>query len=117
MTQRSDRRRLRRGCQRLYSLVRPVTEGAGGSGPHLFLLEAPSRARRRPENLQTAIGAKGDEDVWLELAFYPGGTGRRRTLNRLWADPRIARLARNVERLNLRRRRAWSLATGTAQLE
>lgn len=115
VTRRSDRPRVRSGSKRLYSLARRATQSAGGSGPHLFLLERRPRPRRRPENLRSAIGARTDEDVWLELTFYPSAKSRRRILRALWANSQVARLAGAVESLNLTRKRAWTLATGASQ--
>lgn len=96
-------------------MVRPLTRSDGGFGPHLFLLEAKPRPRRRPENLREAIGARPNEDVWLELTFYPSLEGGKLTLHKLWESPRVARLAEKVEGLNLRRKRTWTLATGELQ--
>lgn len=96
-------------------MVRPLTRREGGSGPHLFLLEARPRARRWPENLRRSIGARSDEDVWLELTFYASAKRRKRTLAKAWAIPEVAALAKKVEGLTERRKRAWTLATGDLQ--
>lgn len=115
VTERSRRNRVRGGCIRLYSVVRPLTRSDGGFGPHLFLLEAKPRPRRRPENLREAIGARPNEDVWLELTFYPSPERGKQTLRKLRQLPRVAQLAEKVEGLNLRRKRMWTLAAGELQ--
>lgn len=114
---RARRSELRHRCGDLYRSVRPITQRRGGLGPILFLLEGRPRRRRIPQNLRPVLGAKPDEDLWLELAFYPGTPAMRATLRRLWKSPLIAGLARQVEDLNRKRVRSWTLATGQAAVD
>ena len=62
------------------------------------------------------MGARPDEDVWLELTFYSSAEQQRRTLAKLWSTPHVAQLAGRAEALNLRRRRSWVLATAKVQV-
>lgn len=115
VTPRSKRAQVRRGTRDLYSVVRPWTEGKGGAGPLLFLLEARPRSRDWPENLRDSLGVRPDEDIWLELAFYPSDSARRRLIRTLWGTARVPQLARRVERLTRRRKGCWTLALGTRE--
>lgn len=115
VTPRSQRAKVRRISRALYRAVRPRTRRRGGSGPHLFLLEPRPRKRDWPANLRAALGAKPDEDLWIELAFYSSAKNRRSTLRELWAIPDVARLAGGVESITRKRPRAWTLALGRLQ--
>ena len=57
---------------------------------------------------------KPDEDLWLELAFYPGTLAMRNILRLVWKSPHVAGLAQQVEGLQRKRDRSWTLAIGDA---
>lgn len=112
---RSQRPQLRRGSRRLYRAVRAPTRQSGGAGPYLYLVESRRRAGDRPQDLAKALGVRAHEDLWLELAFYPSPSARRRLLTNLWKRADVIRLARGVEAQIRTRHRAWTLANGVRQ--
>ena len=115
VTARSDRRRVVAACRDLYGAVRGMTERGGGRGPWLYLVEDRPRRNRRPISLGSAVQARSDEDVWLEVTFYPTSSRQRSILRQLWADSRIRPKAVLAESFNLPRRRSWLLGTGAAR--
>jgi len=115
VTARRNRGRLRRSCRDLYARVRPATARAGGDGPWLYLLSQPTRPLAWPEHLRRALGVRPDEDLWLELAFYPSIRRGRTTIRTLRKDPEIGEKAAAAEGYNLRRRRSWTISNGDSQ--
>lgn len=112
VTARADRRRVVAACRDLYASARALTERHGGRGPWLYLVERSSRRRRRPATLTSAVHARPNEDVWIEVTFYPDPARRRSILRALWADARIRQKAVPAERHNRKRPRSWFLGIG-----
>ncbi len=102
-------------CRDLYASARALTEGRGGHGPWLYLVERSSRRRRRPATVDSAVHARPNEDVWIEVTFYPDPARRRSILRALWADARIRRKAVAAERHNRKRPRSWFLGVATVR--
>ena len=115
VTARLDRGRVRRSCRDLYARVRPTTARAGGDGPWLYLLKTPTRRLTWPEHLRRALGVRPDEDLWLELAFYPSIRRGRSIIRSLRKDPEVRATALTAEGYNIRRRRSWTISNGDAQ--
>ena len=114
VTARRDRGHVRRRCHDLYAQARPTTARAGGDGPWLYLLKKPTRPLVWPEHLRKAMGVRSDEDLWLELAFYPSVRRGRAIIRSLRKDPEVSDKALAAERYNIRRRRSWTIGNGEA---
>jgi hypothetical protein len=95
---RKDRARVRRVVRKLYAVARPVTEEGGGAGPWTYLVDPdpPDPPTRR---LRATLGLRPDEDLWIELAFYPNRLAMRRIIRRIWRSPDFATQATELNDL------------------
>ena len=78
---RKGRDRIRRVLERVYAVARPLTEEGGGVGPWVYLVDRdpPTTPTRR---LRATLDLQPDEDLWIELAFYPDRAAMRISLRR-----------------------------------
>src|SRR5215467_657207 len=67
---RKNRVRVSRILRDLYGVARRVTQNEGGSGPWVFIVD-PDPANPKTARLRIILGLRSEEDLWMELAFYP----------------------------------------------
>ena len=95
---RKDRARIRRVLRSIYAVARPVTGEGGGAGPWVYLVDPdpPATPTRR---LRAALDLRPDEDLWIELAFYPDRAAMRKIIKRIWQSPDFAARATELNGL------------------
>ena len=82
---RRDRRRVSAILTRVYNIARRITEQGGGSGPWTFLVD-PDPPNPHSDRLRRILGLRPDEDLWVELTFYPTKSSMRSIIRRIWSD-------------------------------
>ena len=65
--------------------------------------------------MRQAVGARRDEDLWVELAAYPTRAEGLRLIRRLRKTGKILEKARAAERWNRRRAGSWTVDYATLQ--
>ena len=76
----------------------------------MFRITSPARSARIPAEarLRRALRVGAAEDLWVELAYYPGPRKMRSVLKGLWESPGFRRVAGQAEALNSRRLGSWT---------
>lgn len=112
---RKDRARVRRVLRELYAVARPVTQERGGAGPWVYLVDRdPPEARTR--RLRATLDLQPDEDLWIELAFYPDRAVMRKIIKSIWQRPEFARPAAELDELVSARRVGYEATLALAML-
>lgn len=74
--------------RKVYRIARRITHDGGGFGPWVFLAD-PDPRTTRTVRLRRLLGLKPEEDLWVELAFYPNKTRMRSIIRQIWTHPQI----------------------------
>ena len=113
---RKNRAKMKRVLRRVYSLARPLTRKGGGNGPWVYLVN-PDQVKSRTPRLRTILGVESQEDLWIELAFYPDKVGMRRIIQHIRKQPKFIKIAGGLDGLYSKRKRGYegTLAYGLLQ--
>ena len=111
---RKDRTQVSRILRKLYGVARRLTQDGGGSGPWVFLVD-PDPTNPKTARLRTILGLRPEEDLWLELVFYPNRVRMRNIIQRISKDPQFMASAGALDGLTSRRKAGYEaiLAYGT----
>lgn len=116
VTRRKDRPRSSRILRRTYTVARRITQDGGGSGPWVFLVD-PDPPNPKTRRLRALLALRPDEDLWVELVFYPNRVRARNIIRRIWKDPQFAVHAAALDRLVSRRRPGYNGTLAYASLK
>lgn len=88
----------------------------GGSGPWVFLVD-PDPPNRRTQRLRGILGLRPNEDLWVELAFYPNKGRMKNTIRRIWKQPGFIEAATGLDGFLSKRKPGFdaTLAYGVLQ--
>ena len=75
----------------VYRIARRITLDGGGFGPWVFLADLDPR-KTRTVRLRRLLGLKPEEDLWVELTFYPNKTRMRSIIRQIWKHPQIKKV-------------------------
>lgn len=89
---------MRRITRKVYRIARQVTEDEGGIGPRVFLVEQDPPSPKTPR-LRSIFGLRPQEDLWVELAFYPNKVRMKRIIRKIWKLPQFNALAGTLDSL------------------
>lgn len=112
---RRDRARVSRILRKIYAVARRITHDGEGSGPWVNLVE-PDPANVRTARLRTILGLRPDEDLWVELAFYPSTVRMRRIIKRIWKHPQVMGNAGALDALVCSRKTGYQATIAYAAL-
>ena len=84
---------MRKLLRNVYRIARKITHGGGGFGPWVFLAD-PDPKKTSTVRLRRLLGLKPEEDLWVELAFYPDKTRMRSIIRQIWKHPQIETVMR-----------------------
>ena len=115
VTQRKHRAQHNRLIRKSYEVARRVTASGGGNGPWLFLIDA-DPAKPKTARLRTTLRLKPEEDLWLELVFYPDGASMRKIIRQIWKEPGFTMQASALDPLISRRRTGYQATLAYATL-
>lgn len=115
VTHRKDRTRASRLLRKSYEVARRVTQEGGGNGPWLFLID-PDPKEPTTTRLRTTLRLRPDEDLWLELVFYPNRARMRKIIRQIWKEPGFTVNAAALDRLISRRRTGYQATLAYATL-
>src|SRR5262245_15751196 len=101
-----ERLRLRRLLRRVYGIARPITQRGGGSGPWVFLVR-PDPVKAKSARLRAVLGLNSQEDLWIEIAFYPSSASMKKIIRKIWEQPKFSTLADGLDKLVSRIKRAY----------
>lgn len=79
---------MRKLLRNTYRIARKITQDRGGFGPWVYLTD-PDQRNTRTVRLRRLLGLKPEEDLWVELTFYPNKTRMRSIIREIWKHPRI----------------------------
>jgi hypothetical protein len=113
---RKDRTQLSRILRRLYKVARRITQAGGGNGPWVFLVDQ-DPMNTKTARLRTIMGLRPEEDLWLELVFYPNRGSMRNIIRRIWNDPQFGGHAATLEGLISRRKAGYEATVAYAALK
>ena len=85
---RKDRARLGRTLRKIYGIAGRITDDGGGSGPWLYLVD-PDPSNPKTARLRAILGLRPNEDLWMELVFYPNRARMRSIIRRVWKQPGV----------------------------
>ena len=109
VSRRKHRAQHNRLIRKSYAVARRVTQAGGGHGPWLFLID-PDPAKPKTVRLRTSLQLNADEDLWLELVFYPNRASMKKIIRQIWKEPGFTLPASALDKL-ISRRRAGHQAT------
>ena len=112
---RKNRSRLSRILRKIYGAARPLTEDGGGSGPWVFLVDR-DPVNPKTARLRTIFGLRPQEDLWVELTFYPNKTRMRSIIRRIRKQPHFIADADALDRLISKRKIGYQAMLAIAQL-
>ena len=104
---RKDRARMRQVLRKVYGIARRVTEDEGGNGPRVFLVNQDPPRPKTPRLIRL-FGLKTQEDLWVELTFYPNKVRMKKTIRKIWANPRFSVHTAKLDKLVSRRKIGFS---------
>jgi hypothetical protein len=113
---RRTREAFRKAAEAVYHHDRRTTQDGGGRGPWLFLAyeDAPTvKSLRMKRTLDVSL----DEDLWVELAFYPNRPSMMKIVRELRHDKEFKAGARELNRLVSRRIHGYQGAMALALLQ
>jgi hypothetical protein len=95
---RKNREAFRKAADVVYHRGRRTTQDGGGRGPWIFLAyeDAPTVKSLR---MKRALGVRLDEDLWIELAFYPNRANMMKIVRQLRHDKEFKTTTRELARL------------------
>lgn len=113
---RKDRARTRQIIRRVYRIARQVTEDEGGNGPRVFLVEQDPPSPKTPR-LRSLLGLRPQEDLWVEMAFYPNQVRMKKIIRKIWKQQQFIVHANKLEGLLSKRKIGYQgiLAYATLQ--
>jgi hypothetical protein len=113
---RKNRDHIRRGLRKTYRIARRITQANGGYGPWTFIVNADPVHPKTPR-LRKILGLKLEEDLWMELVFYPNKARMKRIIRQIWNDPEFAKVAGSTDKLLSKRKIGYeaTLAYGSLQ--
>ncbi len=99
---RKNRVALRKAAEAVYHHGRHITQDGGGNGPWVFLAyeDAPTVKSLRMKRI---LDVNSDEDLWVELAFYPDRPSMMKIVRQLRHDREFKARARKLDQLVSRR--------------
>lgn len=103
VAKRKDRAMMRKSLRNVYRIARKITHDGGGFGPWVFLAD-PDTKKTGTVRLRRLLGLKSEEDLWVELAFYPNKTSMRRIIQEIWKHPQIGTVMRPLQPLLSKRK-------------
>ena len=112
---RKNRARVGRALRKLYRVARSITTSRGGDGPWLFLVQ-PDPTTTKTARLRSILALRPEEDLWVELAFYPNHSLMRDIINSIWDDKRFKGSASELARLISKRRKGYDATVALAVL-
>ena len=113
---RTNREALRKAAKSVYRRARLTTQSGGGNGPWIFLAyeDAPIVKSLR---MKRTLGVGLDEDLWVELTFYPHRPSMMTIVRQLRHDTEFKTGTRELDRLVTRRIRGYQGAMALARLQ
>lgn len=113
---RKNREALRKAAEAVYRRGRRTTHDGGGNGPWIFLAyeDAPTVKSLRMKGI---LDVNLDEDLWVELAFYPNRTSMMKIVRQLRHDKEFKTSTRKLEQLVSRRKHGYQGAMALALLQ
>jgi hypothetical protein len=100
----------------MYAVARRITLEGGGSGPWVFLVD-PDPKNVKTARLRTIMGLRPEEDLWLELVFYPNRARMRAIIRRIWKVPGFGPHAIALEALISKRKAGYDATLAYAALK
>jgi len=116
VARRRNRARLSRLLQRIYRVARRITEEGGGSGPWVYLVD-PDPANARTTRLRILLGLRPDEDLWIELVYYPSRVRMRQIIAQIWKHPVVVADAQALDALLSNRKTGYQATIAYAALK
>lgn len=110
---RKHRPQLSRCLRKTYEIARSITQAKGGSGPCVFIVDHDPR-HSKTQRLRKTLGLSRDEELWVELTFYPSKTRMRAIMKKIWKQPDFLACARALERLISKRKPGYEATVAYA---
>src|SRR5712691_3200222 len=85
---RKHRVAFRRSLREPIGIAQTITRAGGGSGPHFYRVDVERSSRTAP-SIGSLLKARPNEDLWIEIAFYPSWQRRRSTLKKIWGNAKF----------------------------
>jgi len=113
---RKNRDQIRKGLRKTYRIARRITKANGGYGPWTFLVDA-DPAHPKTARLRKILGLKPEEDLWMELVFYPNKERMKSIIKQIWNEPEFTKVAGSTDKLLSKRKVGYeaTLAYGSLQ--
>lgn len=116
MSLRKDRARMRQITRKIYGIAQQITENEGGSGPRVFLVEQDPPNPKTPR-LRNILGLRPQEDLWVELTFYPDTIRMKGIIRKIWKQPQFIKHASKIESLVSKRKVGYQGTLAYAALQ
>lgn len=113
---RKDRTRINRILRKTYRIARRITLDGGGSGPWAFLIDQDPPHPKTPR-LRTVLGLKPEEDLWVELAYYPNKVRMRNIIRQIWKHPQFNTYAPALDSLLSKRKIGYQATIAYSRLQ
>ena len=107
---------MRQITRKVYRIARRVTETEGGSGPRVFLVEQDPPSPKTPR-LRSIFGLSPEEDLWVELTFYPNKVHMKKIIGKIWKQKQFIILADELESLLSKRKVGYQGTLAYAALQ
>ena len=102
--------------RKVYRIARRVTETEGGSGPRVFLVEQDPPSPKTPR-LRSILGLRPEEDLWVELTFYPNKVRMKKIIGKIWKQKQFTTHADELESLLSKRKVGYQGTLAYAALQ
>ena len=116
VARRKDRTKLRKLLRNVYRIARKITHDRGGYGPWVFLAD-PDPKETSTVRLRRLLGLKPEEDLWVELTFYPNKTRMRSVIRQIWKHPQIGTVMRTLGPLLSKRKPGYEATLAYLMLQ
>ena len=107
---------MRQIIRKVYRIARRVTETEGGNGPRVFLVEQDPPSSRTPR-LRSNFGLRPEEDLWVELTFYPNKDHMKKIIGKIWKQKQFTTHAEELESLLSKRKAGYQGTLAYAALQ
>ena len=106
---RKYRTAFRKSLREPIGIAQSITRAGAGHGPDFYRVDIERSSRTAP-SIGSLLKVRSNEDLWIEIAFYPSWQRRRSILKKIWGNSKFTASVGAIDSLVSRRPRSYGVA-------